>query len=103
MVPEEGGATGLFPGSRESVTILGHAPVAQLDRVLPSEGRGHRFDSCRARQISKAAAWRPFFIPAYSPSLLLRRCQAPHLARCARSRNTPSTAPDSVSLRRDGE
>ena len=26
------------------------APVAQLDRVLPSEGRGHRFESCRARQ-----------------------------------------------------
>ncbi len=30
-------------------TVL--APVAQLDRVLPSEGRGHRFESCRARQI----------------------------------------------------
>ena len=29
-----------------------NAPVAQLDRVLPSEGRGHRFDSCRARQTS---------------------------------------------------
>jgi hypothetical protein len=28
-----------------------HAPVAQLDRVLPSEGRGHRFESCRVRQI----------------------------------------------------
>ena len=27
------------------------APVAQLDRVLPSEGRGHRFESCRARQF----------------------------------------------------
>ena len=26
------------------------APVAQLDRVLPSEGRGHRFESCRVRQ-----------------------------------------------------
>ena len=25
------------------------APVAQLDRVLPSEGRGHRFESCRVR------------------------------------------------------
>ena len=23
------------------------APVAQLDRALPSEGRGHRFESCR--------------------------------------------------------
>jgi hypothetical protein len=28
-----------------------HAPVAQLDRALPSEGRGHKFESCRARQI----------------------------------------------------
>ena len=27
------------------------APVAQLDRALPSEGRGHRFESCRVRQI----------------------------------------------------
>ena len=25
-----------------------HAPVAQLDRALPSGGRGHRFESCRA-------------------------------------------------------
>ena len=25
-----------------------HAPVAQLDRVLVSEAKGHRFDSCRA-------------------------------------------------------
>ena len=28
-----------------------HAPVAQLDRALPSEGRGHRFESCRVRQL----------------------------------------------------
>ena len=28
------------------------APVAQLDRALPSEGRGHRFESCRARHSS---------------------------------------------------
>ena len=27
-----------------------NAPVAQLDRVLVSEAKGHRFDSCRARQ-----------------------------------------------------
>ena len=26
------------------------APVAQLDRALPSEGRGHRFKSCRVHQ-----------------------------------------------------
>jgi hypothetical protein len=28
------------------------APVAQMDRVQPSEGWGHRFESCRARQIA---------------------------------------------------
>ncbi len=28
------------------------APVAQLDRALPSEGRGHRFESCRVRHKS---------------------------------------------------
>ena len=27
------------------------APVAQLDRVLPSEGRGQRFESSRVRQF----------------------------------------------------
>ena len=30
-----------------------NAPVAQLDRVLVSEAKGHRFDSCRARHIKK--------------------------------------------------
>ena len=29
-----------------------HAPVAQLDRALPSEGRGRRFKSCRVRQLA---------------------------------------------------
>src|SRR6185312_13510642 len=27
------------------------APVAQLDRALPSEGKGHTFESCRARHF----------------------------------------------------
>jgi len=29
------------------------APVAQLDRVLVSEAKGHRFESCRARHSSR--------------------------------------------------
>jgi hypothetical protein len=33
-----------------------HAPVAQLDRALPSEGRGHKFESCRARQRHETVA-----------------------------------------------
>ena len=32
-------------------TISVHAPVAQLDRVLPSEGRGRTFESSQAHQI----------------------------------------------------
>jgi hypothetical protein len=34
---------------------VAHAPVAQLDRALPSEGRGHRFESCRVRQPPKSS------------------------------------------------
>ena len=29
-----------------------YAPVAQLDRALPSEGRGQRFESSRVRHLS---------------------------------------------------
>src|SRR5689334_9135453 len=32
--------------------IAACAPVAQLDRVLVSEAKGHRFESCRARHAS---------------------------------------------------
>jgi hypothetical protein len=39
-IPPAGGASDIMPAD---------APVAQLDRVLPSEGRGHKFESCRAR------------------------------------------------------
>src|SRR5690606_7153332 len=35
-------------------------PVAQLDRALPSEGRGHRFESCRVRHFSETAVFQPF-------------------------------------------
>jgi hypothetical protein len=39
--------------SIEVACLLGFssAPVAQLDRVSPSEGEGHRFESCRVRQL----------------------------------------------------
>ena len=37
------------------------APVAQLDRAPPSEGGGHTFESCRARQISVYHAAFPRF------------------------------------------
>ena len=38
-----------YPARLESNALENRAPVAQLDRVLPSEGRGHTFESCRAR------------------------------------------------------
>lgn len=41
----------LRPGGRQAI-FLRDAPVAQLDRALPSEGRGQRFESSRARQLA---------------------------------------------------
>ena len=31
--------------------MIKDALVAQLDRALPSEGRGHRFESCRVHHF----------------------------------------------------
>src|SRR3546814_1589031 len=38
----------LFP-----YTTLFRSPVAQLDRAPPSEGGGHRFESCRVHHLFK--------------------------------------------------
>jgi hypothetical protein len=38
-------------GSANRLNEAGEAPVAQLDRALPSEGKGHTFESCRVRHI----------------------------------------------------
>ena len=40
-------ALGRWPGQEYPTPAA--APVAQLDRVLASEAKGHRFESCRAR------------------------------------------------------
>ena len=40
--------------SLEAFMPPGDAPVAQLDRVLPSEGRGHWFESSRVRHKIKS-------------------------------------------------
>ena len=37
----------------QQVVALALAPVAQLDRALPSEGRGQGFESLRARQLNQ--------------------------------------------------
>src|SRR5436305_3609345 len=38
-----------LPPPSQSATSAPNAPVAQLDRALPSEGKGHTFESCRVR------------------------------------------------------
>ena len=43
------------------------ASVAQLDRVLPSEGRGHRFESCRVHHFSYGAVRMPMGPAVPSP------------------------------------
>src|SRR5215475_14759698 len=43
---------GAFAASGQMRYHGSNAPVAQLDRVSPSEGEGHRFESCRVRQPS---------------------------------------------------
>ncbi len=47
----------ISPGRRQPPR--GTAPVAQLDRALPSEGRGHEFESRRVRQLIRRNP--PFF------------------------------------------
>ena len=41
-----------LPRKAQSAKSTPNAPVAQLDRALPSEGKGHTFESCRVRQQS---------------------------------------------------
>jgi hypothetical protein len=48
------GAHQSSPGGQHA-RMPADAPVAQLDRVLPSEGKGHRFESCRARHFDPPA------------------------------------------------
>ena len=47
--------------------IGNEAPVAQLDRVLVSEAKGHRFDSCRARQSFTKVGTSPSFLFSIKP------------------------------------
>ena len=47
-----------------------HGPVAQLDRALPSEGRGRTFESCRVRQFFNGLAGTPK--PGLKPEVATR-------------------------------
>ena len=46
------------------------APVAQLDRALPSEGRGQRFESSRVRQKNNKNSNLEFFSKAFDTKTL---------------------------------
>jgi hypothetical protein len=47
------------PACMGRVHFATHAPVAQLDRALPSGGRGQRFESSRARHHIISSALNP--------------------------------------------
>ena len=55
----QGSLTHLLDASEWVISLAPLAPVAQLDRVLPSEGRGRRFESYRVRHCQKFNEIRP--------------------------------------------
>src|SRR5947209_6120511 len=56
-----------------------HAPVAQLDRALPSEGKGQRFESCRVRHTLMVL----LMSVAYPWVISIREALLPPVARTA--------------------
>ena len=69
-----------------------HAPVAQLDRVLVSEAKGHRFESCRARHSFAAHAVLPrrtFLVLGLLSPLLAARARADEAAAPAPAEDDP--------------
>ena len=50
-----------------------HAPVAQLDRVQDSESWGHRFKSCRVRQLNQRVSFDGLRVKRERPTFCLRR------------------------------
>ena len=58
-----------------------HAPVAQLDRALPSEGKGHTFESCRVRHFgTKLGSRNPPFALEAATSVRKSTFSAAHCA-----------------------
>src|SRR5205807_5396185 len=53
-----------------------NAPVAQLDRALPSEGKGHTFESCRVRHFACNAGLASIF-PSGRMSRSHAGCRSP--------------------------
>jgi hypothetical protein len=88
-----GSAAASLRANRRHVVTAHRTPVAQLDRALPSEGRGHKFESCRARQISMTYGNRSEACEGHTHHKLTK--QAPALAR---DRRVPARSSD---LRQD--
>ena len=65
-----------LPRPAQSSNSTGVAPVAQLDRALPSEGRGQRFESFRARHFIDITIARTR-CPAYPAAATKARIKSP--------------------------
>ncbi len=75
------------------------APVAQLDRVLDSDSKGHRFESCRVRQSINGMTMRT--ATSSSTSILkLPETRSSRRTPCTISSSTTSARPDVVVSRR---
>src|SRR5436190_17880279 len=68
------------------------APVAQLDRVLPSEGEGHRFESCRVRHPYRWQTKSPIILVLWALSLARFGCAICHQKLTLLSRSSTRRA-----------
>src|SRR5271165_5089351 len=66
------------------------APVAQLDRALPSEGKGQRFESPRARQFLFPSLVSFRASPARAPERPPASLRLPVAPFCAHCRGSPT-------------
>ena len=108
----------LAPRNARPLRRLAHAPVAQLDRALPSGGRGQGFESLRARQTRKPSLREGFVVwwvrglgvehPGFEPSPALpgettaSRSDAGPQGEPRQRRVIPSGAPEAKALPRGG-
>ena len=87
-----------YPARRTTQSrAFNRAPVAQLDRVLPSEGRGHTFESCRARhKIKDLGHFRVAFFAPYGIHTEIRLSATPVRSPPRRPISWPATPPGKV-------
>lgn len=60
--------------------IFSNAPVAQLDRVLVSEAKGHRFESCRAHHSDTKPGTPKSRVPGFCFETAAASCNRSKLA-----------------------